>query len=120
MFFFGKWLWLVLVLMGGVLFKGDMVYSLFVVMVVEIFYNFFLVYDDIMDEALLWRGCFVVYIKYGLNMGIFSGDVMLIYVYQFLLKGGKIVKEVADLLDVFNIVVIEVCEGQQFDVDFEF
>ncbi|KGE86885.1 MAG: polyprenyl synthetase family protein [Phaeodactylibacter xiamenensis] len=115
----GKRLRPVLVLMGGALFKGDMAYSLPVAMAVEIFHNFSLVHDDIMDEAPLRRGRPAVHTKYGLNTGILSGDVMLIYAYQFLSKGGKTAKEVADLLDVFNTVAIEVCEGQQFDVDFE-
>jgi geranylgeranyl diphosphate synthase type II len=115
----GKRLRPVLVLMGGALFKGDTAYTLPVALAVEVFHNFSLVHDDIMDEAPLRRGRPAVHTKYGLNTGILSGDVMLIYAYQFLSKGGKTDREIAALLDVFNAVAIEVCEGQQFDVDFE-
>ncbi len=115
----GKRLRPVLVLIGGALFKGDFAYSLPVAMAVEIFHNFSLVHDDIMDAAPLRRGRPAVHTKYGLNTGILSGDVMLIYAYQFLSKGGKTAREVAALLNIFNAVAIEVCEGQQFDVDFE-
>lgn len=115
----GKRLRPVLTLIGAALFKGDTAHSLPVAMAVEIFHNFSLVHDDIMDEAPLRRGRPAVHAKYGLNTGILSGDVMLIYAYQFLAQGGKTPKEVSDLLKVFNAVAIEVCEGQQFDVDFE-
>ena len=115
----GKRLRPVLALLGNTLFKGDQAYGLPVAMVVEIFHNFSLVHDDIMDEAPLRRGRPAVHTKYGLNTGILSGDVMLIYAYKFLAEAGRTSAEVASLLKVFNEVAIEVCEGQQFDVDFE-
>jgi geranylgeranyl diphosphate synthase type II len=115
----GKRLRPVLALMGAALFNGDKAQSLPVAMAVEIFHNFSLVHDDIMDEAPLRRGRPAVHTKYGLNTGILSGDVMLIYAYQFLSKGGRTSEDVSALLNVFNDVAIEVCEGQQFDVDFE-
>jgi geranylgeranyl diphosphate synthase type II len=115
----GKRLRPVLVLMGSALFQGDQSRSLPVAMAVEIFHNFSLVHDDIMDKAPLRRGKPAVHTKYGLNTGILSGDVMLIYAYKFLAQGAESPEAVAHLLDVFNEVAIEVCEGQQFDVDFE-
>ncbi|MEQ8703389.1 MAG: polyprenyl synthetase family protein [Phaeodactylibacter sp.] len=115
----GKRLRPILALMGAALFKGDLSKCLPVAMAVEIFHNFSLVHDDIMDEAPLRRGRPAVHAKYGLNTGILSGDVMLIYAYKFLAQGARAPGEVANLLQVFNEVAIEVCEGQQFDVDFE-
>ena len=115
----GKRLRPVLSLMAAALFGGDQDRSLPVAMAVEIFHNFSLVHDDIMDQAPLRRGKPALHSKYGLNTGILSGDVMLIYAYKFLAQGGHNPKIVSDLLRVFNEVAVEVCEGQQFDVDFE-
>jgi len=85
---------------------------------IELFHNFSLLHDDIMDEAPLRRGKQSVHIKYGLNSGILSGDVMLVLVYDYLahLPNDATFK---DSLSLFNKAAIEVCEGQQLDVDFE-
>lgn len=85
---------------------------------IELFHNFTLVHDDIMDEALLRRGQTTVHHKFGINSGILSGDVMLIYVYKILNQINDS-KQRKDILDVFTQTAIEVCEGQQYDVDFE-
>lgn len=84
----------------------------------EIFHNFSLVHDDIMDEASLRRGKSTVHKKYDINTGILSGDVMLIYAYKYLLELEK--KEVVpEILSIFTKVSTEVCIGQQYDINFE-
>lgn len=86
-------------------------------MAVEVFHNFTLLHDDIMDEAPLRRGKSTVHEKYDTNTAILSGDVMMISAYRFL-EGYE--PEVAiKLLKIFNKMAIEVCEGQQMDMDFE-
>ncbi|MGB1207044.1 MAG: polyprenyl synthetase family protein [Chitinophagales bacterium] len=84
---------------------------------IEIFHNFTLVHDDIMDESNLRRGKATVHKKYGLNTAILSGDVMLIKAYQVLCQTQS--SQMPQLLQIFNKVGQEVCEGQQYDMDFE-
>lgn len=84
----------------------------------EVFHNFSLVHDDIMDEAPLRRGKPAVHTKYDLNTGILSGDMMLIQSYDLLVKASP-VHLLAPILQRFNQTAREVCEGQQMDVDFE-
>jgi geranylgeranyl diphosphate synthase type II len=86
-------------------------------MSVEIFHNFTLLHDDIMDEAPLRRGKATVHEKFNTNTAILSGDVMLIYAYKFLNDYPS--NLTAKLLQVFNKMAIEVCDGQQMDIDFE-
>ncbi|MGB5271819.1 polyprenyl synthetase family protein [Eudoraea sp.] len=84
---------------------------------IEIFHNFSLVHDDIMDAAPLRRGEKTVHKKWDINTGILSGDVMLINSYQYLENyPADLFKS---LLKVFSKTAIEVCEGQQYDMDFE-
>ena len=84
---------------------------------IEIFHNFTLVHDDIMDEAAVRRGKPTVHRKWDLNTAILSGDTMLVKSYQLLSQvEGKILKPV---LDTFSQTAIEVCEGQQYDLAFE-
>lgn len=86
-------------------------------MSVEVFHNFTLLHDDIMDEAPLRRGKATVHEKYDTNTAILSGDVMMIYAYKYL---EQFPAEIAlKLLRVFNKMAIEVCDGQQMDMDFE-
>ncbi len=82
----------------------------------ELFHNFTLIHDDIMDKAPLRRGFETVHTKYDLSTGILSGDVMSIYAYQEIAKVRYALPEV---LAAFNKMAIEVCEGQQWDMDFE-
>ena len=85
---------------------------------VEIFHNFTLMHDDIMDDAPLRRGEKTVHEKWNVNTAILSGDAMLIQAYQHLIKNiteGRALK----LMEVFNQTALEVCEGQQFDMNFE-
>ncbi|MCB0663245.1 MAG: polyprenyl synthetase family protein [Saprospiraceae bacterium] len=106
-----------LVLWGAHLHGGDEKVALPIAHAVEVFHNFTLVHDDIMDQADLRRGKPTVHKKYGVNSAILSGDVMLIKAYQFLQKSG--VHHFDALIEAFNRIAIEVCEGQQMDMDFE-
>jgi geranylgeranyl diphosphate synthase type II len=84
---------------------------------IELFHNFTLLHDDIMDNSDLRRGQLTVHKKWNNNVAILSGDAMLIKAYEYLSKCPKPV--LSDVLVVFNKTSLEVCEGQQFDMDFE-
>ena len=84
---------------------------------VEVFHNFTLLHDDIMDQAPIRRGKPTVHEKWDINTGILSGDVMLIHSYQFLASYQPEMHRA--LADVFSKTAVEVCEGQQHDMDFE-
>ena len=107
-----------LVLLAHGLFSDASEPALPAAMAVEIFHNFSLVHDDIMDEAPVRRGKPTLHEKYGLPAGILSGDVMLILAGQFLTRCEPASRTGA-LVRVFNEMAIEVCEGQQLDMDFE-
>lgn len=115
----GKRMRPVLVLMGCNIYDDSIEKALPASLAVEIFHNFTLVHDDIMDAAPLRRGFLTVHHKYGLSAGILSGDAMVIYAYQFLLQTNVSLPRVQRLLQIFNKMAIEVCEGQMFDMDFE-
>lgn len=83
---------------------------------IELFHNFTLIHDDIMDKAPLRRGHATIHAKYGITAGILGGDAMSIYAYESLAKVERNFKEV---LHIFNRTAIEVCEGQQLDMDYE-
>lgn len=107
----------VLVLMAAEIFGGDPKKALDSALAIEIFHNFSLVHDDIMDDAPLRRGKQTVHEKWDVNTGILSGDAMLIKAYQlFENYDGGTFRELAQL---FSKTAIEVCEGQQYDMDFE-
>jgi len=113
----GKRLRPVLTLMTAEIFGVSYKKALDAALAVEVFHNFSLVHDDIMDQAPLRRGQKTVHEKWDLNTGILSGDAMLILAYQlFENYDGKTFKALAEL---FSKTAIEVCEGQQYDVDFE-
>ncbi len=115
----GKRLRPILVLLGYELFRADGAEdALPVAMAVEVFHNFSLVHDDIMDEAPLRRGRPTVHEKFGHHAGILSGDVMLVWAYQWLSR-VKHSEQLPGLYHIFNRVAMEVCEGQQWDMDFE-
>lgn len=84
---------------------------------IELFHNFTLVHDDIMDEAPLRRGQETIHQKWDLNTGILSGDAMLIKSYQ--LFESYPAKVQVQLVQLFSKTALEVCEGQQYDVEFE-
>jgi len=115
----GKRIRPVLLLMATNLFEEEIELALPAAYAIEIFHCFSLVHDDIMDAAPLRRGKPAVHIKYGVNSGILSGDVMLIESYKNLLESTRHLNNPTEILDVFNQVAIEVCEGQQMDMDFE-
>ena len=83
---------------------------------IELFHNFTLIHDDIMDKAPLRRGHATIHEKYGMTAGILSGDVMAIFSYQ---QVSGITQNLKPVLELFNKTAIEVCEGQQLDMDFE-
>lgn len=113
----GKRLRPVSVLMATELFGVPYQKGLDAALAVEIFHNFSLVHDDIMDDAPVRRGRASVHEKWNLNTAILSGDAMLIYAYQlFENYEGDTFKALAKL---FTKTAIQVCEGQQFDIDFE-
>lgn len=84
---------------------------------IELFHNFSLIHDDIMDEAPLRRGKQTVHEKWNTNIAILSGDVLFVKAYQELSKQSR--EQLFDLITLFNKTAIEVCEGQQMDMDFE-
>jgi len=83
---------------------------------VELFHNFTLIHDDIMDKAPLRRGAETVHTRWNLSTAILSGDALCIHAYSEL---AQISKPLAPLMALFNRTAIEVCEGQQMDMDFE-
>lgn len=113
----GKRLRPVLTLMATEVFDVDCEKAIPAATAVEVFHNFSLIHDDIMDDAPLRRGNETVHEKWDLNTGILSGDAMLILAYQFFENyDPKVFRELAKL---FSKTALEVCEGQQYDVDFE-
>jgi len=84
---------------------------------VEVFHNFTLMHDDIMDEAPLRRGKKTVHVKWNRNVAILSGDVMLVKAYDLLLKTNP--ELLPEVIRLFNNTAVEVCEGQQLDMNFE-
>ncbi len=113
----GKRLRPTLTLLTTEIFGGDFKKSLNAALAVELFHNFSLIHDDIMDDAPLRRGNQTVHEKWDLNTGILSGDAMLILAYQlFENYDPDTFRELAKL---FSKTALEVCEGQQYDIDFE-
>jgi geranylgeranyl diphosphate synthase type II len=113
----GKRLRPILTLMTTDIFNADYKLALPAAMAVEVFHNFSLVHDDIMDDAPLRRGNSTVHEKWNINKGILSGDAMLILAYQHFEQYEPAVFR--DLAKLFSKTALEVCEGQQYDVDFE-
>ncbi|WP_069657902.1 polyprenyl synthetase family protein [Arcticibacter eurypsychrophilus] len=114
----GKRMRPVLTLMACDLFDGPITAALDAAVAIEVFHNFTLMHDDIMDKAPLRRGKATVHSKWNDNIAILSGDVMLIESYKLLVGSveSSILKEV---LDVFNETAAGVCQGQQIDMNFE-
>jgi len=113
----GKRMRPLLVLLGCKIFSEDISQALHPSVAIEMFHNFTLVHDDIMDRAPLRRGKPSVYQKWNDNVAILSGDAMMVKSYQSLVQTRKEV--LAEVLDIFNLTALEVCEGQQHDMDFE-
>ena len=113
----GKRMRPVLTLMSAEVFDAAYTKALPAAMAVEIFHNFSLVHDDIMDDAPLRRGKQTVHEKWNINTGILSGDAMLILAYQYFEKYQP--KTFRKLAKLFSKTALEVCEGQQYDINFE-
>ncbi len=113
----GKRLRPVIVMLGSYVFDGNVENVLKPALGIEFFHNFSLMHDDIMDAAPLRRGKETVHIKYDTNIGILSGDGLLIKAYQMMedLPADKF-KAVTKL---FSKTAAELCEGQQYDMNFE-
>lgn len=113
----GKRLRPILTLLACDFFGGNARQAVNAAMAVELFHNFSLIHDDIMDNAPLRRGEQTVHEKWDVNTGILSGDAMLILAYQLFEEyEPSLFRQLAKL---FSKTAIEVCEGQQYDVDFE-
>ncbi|MDA8714354.1 polyprenyl synthetase family protein [Flavobacteriales bacterium] len=106
-----------LLLMATDLFDGDSNEAINCALAVEVFHNFTLLHDDIMDHAPLRRGNVTVHERWGINEAILSGDVMMVQAVQLMMQCPDGV--LRDVLEVFNVTAVEVCEGQQMDMDFE-
>jgi len=113
----GKRLRPVLTLMTAEVFNSEYKKSLNAALSIEVFHNFSLVHDDIMDDAPIRRGQETVHEKWDVNTGILSGDAMLIMAYQLFENYDN--KTFRALAELFSKTALEVCEGQQYDVDFE-
>lgn len=113
----GKRIRPVLTLLAAELFGSTAEKALPQALAIEVFHNFTLVHDDIMDAAPTRRKQPTVHEKWNTNIAILSGDVMLIKAYQFLAQVDP--EKLPEVLAVFNRTSIEVCEGQQMDMNFE-
>lgn len=107
-----------LVLMAVKLFGGDVGKYVEAAAAMEVFHNFTLLHDDVMDNADVRRGRPTVHRKWDDNTAILSGDAMLIKAYQMIV-GNVDNKRLRSVLDLFSKTALEVCEGQQYDGDFE-
>ncbi len=113
----GKRMRPVMVMMACDLLNGKMEDAVPAAMAIETFHNFTLIHDDIMDNAPVRRGKITVHEKWNVNTAILSGDVMLIEAYALLMRYENDL--LRQILTIFNKSAIEVCEGQQIDMNFE-
>ena len=111
----GKRLRPMLCLLANEMYEGDEQEALWPALALETFHNFTLIHDDIMDKAPLRRGMETVYQKWNADIAILSGDAMLAKAFQYALKPRK----GAELAQQLSKVAIEICEGQQMDLNFE-
>lgn len=106
------------VIVNGGLINGDAIeQALPAALALEVFHNFTLLHDDVMDRATVRRGRETVHVKWNDNTAILSGDQMLIEAYKLLAQVPN--DKVGGVLNLFNEMATGVCEGQQYDVDFE-
>jgi len=113
----GKRIRPVMVLLAYNLFGKTIEKALPAALAIEVFHNFTLLHDDIMDQAEMRRNSLSVYKKYNENIAILSGDAMSIMAYNYLLKCKS--SNLASMICLFSQTALEVCEGQQYDMDFE-
>jgi geranylgeranyl diphosphate synthase type II len=113
----GKRLRPLLVLASCQMFGGDVSDAINPAIGIELFHNFTLLHDDIMDEAPLRRGKETVYKKWNSNVAILAGDTMFALANKYMLRTQP--QAVSRVVELFNQTAIEVCEGQQYDMDYE-
>ena len=113
----GKRIRPVCVLMGNQLFDEIIPEAYHLAAAIELFHNFTLIHDDIMDKAPVRRGMPTVHAKYGESTALLAGDVMFVKAYEYLNKLRT--PHFHKVLQLFNKTAAEVCEGQQLDMDFE-
>lgn len=113
----GKRLRPVLCLMANEMFGGEAQHAMPAALAIEVFHNFTLVHDDIMDNAPIRRGKPTVHEKWNQTIAILSGDLMMIKAIDLLVSTQK--TDVGKLIQIFNKAAAEVCEGQQLDMNFE-
>lgn len=113
----GKRMRPVLSLMAANLFSDDIEQAVYPAIAIEVFHNFTLMHDDIMDNSPLRRGQPTVHHKWNPNAAILSGDTMLVQSYQLLIKTYP--EKIAPVMELYNRTAIEVCIGQQRDMEFE-
>lgn len=113
----GKRLRPMLLMLANGIFSDNTLQALPAAAAIEVFHNFTLLHDDIMDNASVRRGKPSVHAKWGQNVAILSGDAMLICAYRLL--GESPAALLPQILATFNNMALEVCEGQQYDMDFE-
>ncbi len=113
----GKRIRPVMCIMGNELFDAINPDSWNIATAIELFHNFTLIHDDIMDRAPLRRGMQTVHTKYGESTALLAGDVMLVAAYDCINKIGS--DHIHRVLEIFNQTARQVCEGQQLDMDFE-
>lgn len=113
----GKRIRPVLTLLAANVFSADVSKAINAAVGLEVFHNFTLLHDDIMDKAPVRRNHPTVHIKWNESTAILSGDAMLIKAYQYIAQSPESV--MPQVLKIFSDTAIEVCEGQQYDMDFE-
>ncbi|HMK26808.1 MAG TPA: polyprenyl synthetase family protein [Chitinophagaceae bacterium] len=113
----GKRIRPILCLMGSELFDEIKEDAWHAAVAIELFHNFTLIHDDIMDKAPLRRGMPTVHSKFGENTALLAGDAMLVTAYEHLNKINA--DHLPTILRIFNTTAKQVCEGQQYDMDFE-
>lgn len=113
----GKRLRPILAYMATNLFSDDLEKTTGPALGIEIFHNFSLLHDDLMDNASMRRGKPTVHVNWNANTAVLSGDAMLIDAYKYIAKVNTDV--LPSILDVFTTTAMQVCEGQQYDMDFE-
>ena len=113
----GKRIRPVLLLLCCEAFGGDVQSAMSVAAAVEMFHNFTLLHDDIMDNADVRRGKPSVKAQWGDNVAILSGDTMMIYAYRLLGQAPE--HKLSRVMSIFTSMALQVCEGQQYDMDFE-
>ncbi len=113
----GKRLRPLLTLLGANLYSTDITHCFLPAIGVEVFHNFTLMHDDIMDKAPLRRGNATVHARWNENIAILSGDVMLVNAYKLMMHAPD--EHLRTVLEHFNQCAAEVCEGQQMDMNFE-